>query len=376
MYEASFRYLTATKRTVEVSAMFWSVLGFIFSLIIFIGLALWVARLAFHKFFAYEEKMADKQLIERMEDTDANRVICDGLAAFGPGQKHLWASAITGSALIIAVPILHTLYALWVRFIMTFTDTPGLRAEVFRTSISQIKGYLPTVLLFALVFGLAGVLYALRRRHHLQTDRVYPLINVPATEITGMVVGWLLYYLVAVTPTSFGSYDSNYGGMLTLSGGWVWIGSGLLMTMYLRATQNALLWAMYRYNWPLAVPAIIQMIALRNLGLPPTVIKKVELDEAEGAAIITAEVDAIDADRLRDSVLAIPGLRRPKVVALGPPEGTPTRIATQLAPRMRPLPPRAFKRKEGPPKGYGAETNLLDSADTHEDQKGGVNDKR
>jgi uncharacterized membrane protein len=355
--------------------MLWSVLGFLVSLTLLTGLALWVVKWAIYRFFAYEERMAERQLIERMEDAEANRAICDGLAAFGPGRSHIWAGVVSGASVVLAVPFFHMLYALWVRLIMTFTDTPGMRAEVFNTNMTQIKGYLPSVLIYTLIFGLAGAYYAIRRRRHLQTDKTYPIINVPAVEITGMMVGWILYYLVAVLPPSFSSWDSNYGGMLTLSGGWVWVGSGLLMTMYLRTMQNALLWATYRYRWPIAVPAIIQMIALRNLGLPPTVIKKVELDEAAGAAIITAEVDAIDADRLRDSVYAIPGLRRPKVVALGPPPGTAARIGTQLAPRMRPLPPRAFKRKEGPPKGYGAETNLLDSVDTNGEPNSGSNPK-
>lgn len=313
--------------------------------------------------YGLEERMADRGLIERMEDPEVNRIISDGLAAFTPGRLYLVAGAIAGIAAVAAVPFSHLLYALWIRFFMLFTDPMHFGSKILNTTLHQILGYLPRVAVNMLTLTLVGIFYAQMRRKYLQEDRVtsFLFFRVPTVEVFGTILGWFLYFMAAVIPRASARGTFTFLGMLTLGGGWVWVFSGVVVSMYLRWAQNAALWVLFRYRWSQAIPAAVRMTVLRRLPMPPSILQEITVDEKNRAVTVRVQIDAIDAQRLHDSLLALPDLRSPRVIPLGPPPGYPVRIGNTLAPRMRPLPPRSFRRPEGPPKGYGAELNLLDS---------------
>ncbi|MGI6611130.1 MAG: hypothetical protein ACOX4G_11545 [Limnochordia bacterium] len=345
--------------------MILSWLGFLLTLLVLYKLISFCVRKLVYAFYEVETSMTGRQLVHRVSDPEVNQVMSDGLAAFSPGQWHLVAGALASGITILAVPFLHLLYSLWVRFVMIFTDSPVYGAEIFGTSLQQIRSYMPRVGINLVALVLVGIFYARRRRHYLSEGKTRRILwwRVSAVEVFATVMGWSLYLVAAVLPRLTDEGWTNFAGLLTLGGGWVWAFSGFLVSMYLRAAQNAVLWVVFRYRWPDAIASIIRMMAMRRLSMPQTVVEDIELDEAEGRATIQAHVDPIDAERLHDSLLAIPGLRDPRVTALGAPPDMPGRIPVELPPRMRPLPPRSFRRPQGPPKGYGAEFDLLQPKD-------------
>jgi hypothetical protein len=352
--------------------VFLSIVGFIVSLFLLWKLLSYLIPLVLDRFYQAEESLAGRQIVERIDDAGVNRIVVDALAAFTPGRTYLLAGALGAVLAILAVPVLHWLYAVWIRFIMLFEASDVNPAIVYGTTMRQIAGYMLRVAINAVAFTFIGMYYAARRRRYQQQDQYWRILlwRIPALEGFGICLGWLLYFIAAILPRYGPNGWFTFIGLLTLGGGWVWIFSGVIISWYLRVAQNAMLWLLYRYRWSEAIPAVVRMMILRRLELPASVIKDVAVNETAGAATIRAEVDIIDADRLRDSLLAVPGLRRPTVVALGPPPGSPVKIGTQLAPRMRPLPPRAFRRPQGPPKGYNAEYDLLDPAPAPNEKAG------
>ena len=349
--------------------MFLSYLGFLAALFVLYKLLSFCVVRLIYRFYDFEERMTGKRFVVRTDDGEMNQVMSDGLAAFAPGKKHLLAGAVAGVAIIVAVPVLHFLYSVWVRFLMLFTDPMSYGTRVFHTSLQQIVGYLPRIGINLVALAFMGMCYAKMRRRYLQENRTRRILfwEFSAVEVFATVLGWLLYLAAALLPRQDAKGWYNFAGMLTMGGGWLWVFSGFLVSIYMRTAQNAVLWTLFRYRWQDAIPAVVRMMTMYRLGMPHSVVDEVTVNEAEGTVSIQAHIDPIDAERLHDSLLAIPGLRHPQITALGVPPGFPVRIAPELAPRMRPLPPRTYRRPEGPPKGYGAEFDLLDPAEEREE---------
>ncbi|MGI6082279.1 MAG: hypothetical protein ACOYEP_05350 [Limnochordia bacterium] len=339
-------------------------MGFLLTLIVLYKLTSFAVRRLVHSFSEIEASMTGRQFVHRVADPEVNQVMTDAFAAFSPGQWYLIAGALAAGVTILAVPFFHLLYALWVRLIMTFTDPPRYAAQVLGTSLQQISGYMPRVMINFVALIFVGMYYAKKRRHYLSHGITRRILwwQASAVEVFGTTLGWTLYFVAAMLPRRIDDGWTNFAGLLSLAGGWMWAFSGILISMYLRSAQNAVLWIVFRYRWSEAIPSIVRMMTMRRLSMPQSVVKEIDLDESEGRALIRAQIDPIDADRLHDSLLAIPGLRDPQVTALGAPPDMPDRIPVDLPPRMRPLPPRVFRRPEGPPKGYGAEYDLLPRA--------------
>lgn len=354
--------------------MIFSWLGFLLALLVLYKLISLCVRKLVHTFYEVEASMTGKRFVHRVGDPEINRIMSDGLAAFAPGPWYLVAGALAGGVTILAVPLFHLLYALWVRFIMIFTDSSAYGGEILGNSLQQIRSYIPRVGINLVVLVLIGAYYAKKRRHYLSEGKTRRLLwwRISAVEVFATIMGWALYFVAAVLPRFTGTSWTNFAGLLTLGGGWVWVFSGFVISKYLRAAQNAVLWVAFRYRWLDAIPPFVRMMTMRRLSMPQTVVEEIVPKEAEGRVTVRAHVDPIDAERLHDSLLAIPGLRDPQVTALGAPSDMPGRIPTELPPRMRPLPPRVFRRPQGPPKGYDAEFGLLQPRDPDPGQHPGA----
>ena len=360
-----------------------SLIGFVLTLVVLYKLISFAVRRLVYTFYEIEASMTGRQFVHRVADPEVNQVMADGLAAFSPGYWYLAAGALAAGVTVLSVPFFHLLYALWVRLIMAFTDPPHYAAQVLGTSLQQIRGYMPRVVINFVALIFVGIYYAKKRRHYLIQGVTRRILwwQISAVEVFGTVLGWTLYFVAAMLPRRIDDGWTNFAGLLSLAGGWMWAFSGLVISMYLRAAQNAVLWVVFRYRWSEAIPPIVLLMTVCRLSLPQTVFNVNDLDLPKGGARIQAQLDPIDAGRLHDSLLAIPGLRDPQITALGAPPDMPGRIPVDLPPRMRPLPPRVFRRPEGPPKGYGAEFELLptindpdDTPDTKKTSKNAKND--
>lgn len=307
----------------------------------------------------------DGRVLDRTDSREVNNIITDGLAAHSPGSSYIFAAALALALPLLALPPVHYIYVKLTN-IASLTDsfmaTSSMRTDSYAKALTQITSYLPRVGFNLIALALIGLFFAIRRRRLLRRSPYRKLLlwQVSSTECFATVLGWFLYYLFAVFPRTTATGYINYAGMLTLSGGWLWVTCGPLFSWYLHAAQNAILWSMFTYRWTDAIPGVVKMMAMHRLQLPPHGISEVITDYATGTVKIKAHIDALNVARLRDDLLAVPGLRNPVIEPLGALPGSPVNIVN-LPPRMKPLPPKAFRRPQGPPPGYNAENNLVET---------------
>ncbi len=335
-----------------------ALVGFLFLLWLCYKAAAYI--LAAGSFIVWRRRGAsDERVLEPTDSREINNIITDALAAYSPGLSYLAGAALAAALPLAVLPLVHYIYVVWMNFFTTFDSTMvnhPIRAALYDAALSRISGYLPSVAANIAVLLACGMFFAFMRRRILRRSPYRKLLfwKVSATECFGVVLCWIGYVVVAMAPRVDSEGTYNLSGLLTASGGWLWITSGFLLSWYIHAAHNAILWSMFRYRWAAAIPGIVKMMAMHRLELPAHGLPHISADHATGTVEVQARIDELNAPRLRDDLLAIPGLRHPVVVALGPLPGMPVNLS-KLPPRMKPLPPRAFRRPQGPPAGYNAE---------------------
>ena len=335
-------------------------LGFIFLLWVLYSITALVISYGVYQAARWQgHRLESRRLLEPTESREVNNIITDALAAWSPGKSYLVAGVLAATLPLVALPVIHWLYIVYINWYGSMNHEL-IETNFYLTAVQKITGYLPRVAINLVVLFLLGIYFAAKRRRLLRVSpfRKFLFWHVSSTEMFTIILGWLLYFFAAVIPYIVSGV--NLSGMLTVGGGWIWLLSGPLISWYMHSAHNALLWALFRYRWPDAMPGIVKMMAQHRLGLPPEEgLRDIKVDAATGTVAVKAHLDELDAPRLHDDLLAVPGLNNPQVIPLGPLPGAAVRIV-KLPPRMKPLPPRAFRRPEGPPKGYNAEYNLIE----------------
>lgn len=238
---------------------------------------------------------------------DLDRLRKDGISTWCPWYKSVSAGAAAGLTLVVAVPVLYLVFALFASGVAAVQfDATAARAELL-DSLSLAAAYARYAWLSGIALALAGAAYALLHRWTVANGRYFRLgpWEMGFDTLFAAVVGYAAFSVAA----------SAWEPLRVVHAWLFWAWGPVFAWVLARLQESYVLW-MVRPDWSLAVESAVRVLMPRRFGCSAEELRIVVDDQAH-AVTVYAAMDAGEAARARELIQAIPETRS---VTVSPPE--------------------------------------------------------
>ncbi len=238
---------------------------------------------------------------------DLDQLRRDGLAGCAPWWVTTGAGIAAGVSLVVAVPLVYLVYALFEAGIFAWQFGGAAAREVLAASIRFAAQYARYAWLSGLAMAGAGALYAILRRWtvlRLRYVRVGPW-EVGAHTLAAAAMGYAAFFVAAhlwppMRPVNRWLF-------------WAW---GPSFAWVMSRLQDAWILWIARPGWKLEVESTVRVLMPRRFRCPGQCLR-VEADPASHTVAVTAEIEEAEAGRARELIQAIPETAAVTIQALG-----------------------------------------------------------
>lgn len=237
---------------------------------------------------------------------DLDQLRKDGISAWCPWYKSVAAGAAAGLTLVVAVPLLYMVFALFAAGVVAVQfDVAAARAELV-DSLLLAAAYGRYAWLSGLALAVIGAVYAFLHRWTVAHGRYlhFGPWEVGFDTLFAAVVGYGVFSLAAAV----------WPPMRVVHAWLFWAWGPVFAWIVARLQELYVLW-MVRPDWSLAVESAVRVLMPRRFGCKAEQLHIVVDHEAHDVTVYAA-MDADEAVRARELIQAIPETRSVVVEAV------------------------------------------------------------
>lgn len=238
---------------------------------------------------------------------DLDQLRRDGLAGCAPWWATIAAGMAAGLSLVIAVPLVLLVFALFEAAIVAWQTGGAAARDGLLESLRQAAPYARLGWMGGLAVGGVGCAYGLLRRWSVLRVRYVRMgpWEVGAHTLFAAAAGYAALFAAA-----------RWWPPLAPINAWLFWAWGPVFAWLLGRLQDAYILWIARPDWQLEVEATVRALMPRRFGCPDQSLR-VEVDPVSHTVAVAAEIDEAEAHRARELIQAIPETAAVTVQALG-----------------------------------------------------------
>ncbi|MBO8141505.1 MAG: hypothetical protein H0Z37_04905 [Firmicutes bacterium] len=254
---------------------------------------------------------------------DLDQLRRDGLAAVGPLFVSVAAGAAAGVSLIVLIPLVYLIYAVFHAAIGLLLPAAGSARDVLLQSLAQAGPYARYAWLSGLLAAGVGAAYAVLRRWTVLRRR-YVRVGPWEVGMHTLFAAAAGYAGMMIAALSWAPVRAVHAWLF-----WAW---GPVFAWLLSRLQDAYILWIGRPGWKLQVESAVRVLLPRRFHCPGDQVR-VEADPASRTVSVVAAIDASEAVRARELIQAIPHTSAVAVEAVGrkPSPGRPEQAPAAAA---------------------------------------------